>query len=346
MDAAETVPLLLTERMRKGTSTVHDKSDRLVNLKLGLVLTSRDLYGEAIALFAPIYQHIEDILYRQATHPQLGKLQPFLPTLRRSPGFEADLSFYLNPEQLASLKARQANGEPPELASYLARLDELEKDDPVLLLAYAYHMYMAIFAGGSQIRRMVTKSMGLTRGQEAGVRIFCFDDLGASTTSFRNDYSMSLCAQPDSTSCRSAALLNSMRLRCAACACRECYQHRDLPHRGRDCAGARRERPRVRAEQRAGSNRAEVRRVRRCVGGLHCMDDEGLRRDTGGRSGCVRLSAASGSVIGLFCGVTRSWRFRQRAAIQNTCRSSYKHCGGVVCTGCTLHCTSTQSRCR
>ena len=133
---------------------------------------------------------------------------------------------------------------------------------------------------------------------------------------------------------------------CAACACRECYQHRDLPHRGRDCAGARRERPRVRAEQRAGSNRAEVRRVRRCVGGLHCMDDEGLRRDTGGRSGCVRLSAASGSVIGLFCGVTRSWRFRQRAAIQNTCRSSYKHCGGVVCTGCTLHCTSTQSRCR
>jgi hypothetical protein len=44
--------------------------------------------------------------------------------------------------------------------------------------------------------------------------------------------------------------------------------------------------------------------------------------------------------------VTRSWRFRQRAAVQNTCRSSYKHCGGVVCTGCTLHCTSTQSRCR
>ena len=68
-------------------------------------------------------------------------LKPMLssPTLRRAAGFEADLSFYLNSEQLVSLKARQADGEPPELAAYLARLDELERDDPVLLLAYAYH---------------------------------------------------------------------------------------------------------------------------------------------------------------------------------------------------------------
>jgi len=78
-------------------------------------------------------------------------------------------------------------------AELSTRLDELEKDDPVLLLCYAYHMYMAIFAGGFQIRKMVTKAMGLTRGEEAGVKIFCFDDLGPSTTGFRNDYSTSLC---------------------------------------------------------------------------------------------------------------------------------------------------------
>jgi hypothetical protein len=39
---------------------------------------------------------------------------------------------------------------------------------------------------------MVTKAMGLERGLEAGVRIFCFDDLGRSTTGFRNDYSVYL----------------------------------------------------------------------------------------------------------------------------------------------------------
>ena len=195
MGSAAPEPIPLTERMRQHTRKVHDKSDRAVNLKLGLVLTSRRLYGEAIALFAPIYERIEDILARQVAHPQLGKLQPFLPTLRRAAGFEEDLRYYLTPEQLASLKARQAKGEPAELVAYLRRLDELEKDDPVLLLAYAYHMYMAIFAGGSQIRRMVKKAFRLTSGQDLGVRIFCFDDLGPSTTGFRNDYSTQLHAQ-------------------------------------------------------------------------------------------------------------------------------------------------------
>jgi heme oxygenase len=133
-------PTPLTERMRTSTRTVHDKSDKLVTFSLGLVLTSRTLYGEAIALFAPIYAKIEEILERNADHPQLGKLQPFLPTLRRSAGFEADLAFFLTPEQLAATKARQAQGQPPELAAYLARLDALEREDPVLLLAYAYHM--------------------------------------------------------------------------------------------------------------------------------------------------------------------------------------------------------------
>jgi hypothetical protein len=48
---------------------------------------------------------------------------------------------------------------------------------------------MAIFAGGFQIRRMVSKAMGLPAGRHDGVRTFCFDDLGPSTTAFRNDYS-------------------------------------------------------------------------------------------------------------------------------------------------------------
>ena len=199
MDAAQPPPLPLTERMRTHTRTVHDKSDRAVNLKLALVLTSRALYGEAIAVFAPVYQRIEQILSRQENHPQLSKLQPFLPTLCRAAGFEKDMNYYLNPEQLATIKARQARGEPRELAAYLARLDKLEKDDPVLLLAYAYHMYMAIFAGGSQIRRMVTKAMGLTRGQDIGVEIFSFQDLGTSTTGFRKDYSVCMRFHPQCT---------------------------------------------------------------------------------------------------------------------------------------------------
>ena len=189
LGAAGDAALPLTERMRKGTRQIHDKSDKLVNLKLALVLTSRPLYGEAISLFAPIYAKLEEILGRQAVaggHPELSKLARFLPTLRRSAGFEADLRFFLSDEQLAATKERCQRGEPPELAAYLARLEELERSDPILLLAYAYHMYMAIFAGGYQIRRAVKKALRLK--DEQGTRAFCFDDLGPSTKGFREEY--------------------------------------------------------------------------------------------------------------------------------------------------------------
>eukprot|EP00747_Dinoflagellata_sp_TGD_P193594 gnl/TRDRNA2_/TRDRNA2_59978_c0_seq1.p1 gnl/TRDRNA2_/TRDRNA2_59978_c0~~gnl/TRDRNA2_/TRDRNA2_59978_c0_seq1.p1 ORF type:complete len:266 (+),score=39.93 gnl/TRDRNA2_/TRDRNA2_59978_c0_seq1:36-833(+) len=182
---------LLTERMRKCSRQVHDKSDRLVNLKLGLVLTSRPLYGEAIALFAPIYRRIEEIFDRHADHPQLGKLIPYLAVMRRAGAMEADVSFFCGAERLKSITMRQAEGEPPELAAYLARLDDIEKQDPVLLLAYLYHMYLAIFAGGAQIKRLVSKVFGLKDDQ--GVHTFCFKDLDTRTkTTFKNDFKASI----------------------------------------------------------------------------------------------------------------------------------------------------------
>lgn len=178
----------LTERMRKSSRQVHDKSDKLVNWKLSLVLTSRPLYGEALALFAPIYSRIEANLDKHTDHPQLGKIvQHYLPVLRRAGAMEADMGFYLSAEQMEDIRTRQAQGQPPELSAYLARLDEVCQKDPVLLLAYAYHMYLALFAGGAQISKLVSKVFGVKDGK--GVQTFCFPGLdGSKKTSFRIDF--------------------------------------------------------------------------------------------------------------------------------------------------------------
>lgn len=160
--------------MHTRTKKIHDTSDRLVNLKLALVLTSRELYGEAISLFEPIYQLIEEILERQADHPQLGKLAPFLATMRRSPGFRADMKFYIPEKRHAAVQALRQQGEPKELQHYLDRLSQIEKEDPVRLLAYAFHMNMAIFAGGYIIKKMVRKAMGLPKDSSEGVMTFTF----------------------------------------------------------------------------------------------------------------------------------------------------------------------------
>ena len=74
-------------------------------------------------------------------------------------------------------------------ADYLDRLDTLERDDPVRLLAYAFHMNMAVFAGGYIIKRMVCKAMGLPRdGDGEGVKAFTFDPPDLDTKKFRVEF--------------------------------------------------------------------------------------------------------------------------------------------------------------
>jgi len=163
----------LTERMRTSTKTVHDRSDRLVNLKLGLALTSPQLYGEALGLFAPVYKTIEDILER---HRDGGRLQPLaalLDEFRRSPGFDEDLRFYLGEDGASELRNRQkGSGAPQELREYINRLEEIGREDPVRLVAYAYHMYMAVLAGGFMIRKLVKRTMRLKDDRGVGALSF------------------------------------------------------------------------------------------------------------------------------------------------------------------------------
>ena len=62
------------------------------------------------------------------------------------------------------------------LGAYLDHLDKLEKEDPALLGAYIYTMYMAIFAGGFIIRKMVKVAFSLTGENDDGVMIFSCED--------------------------------------------------------------------------------------------------------------------------------------------------------------------------
>jgi hypothetical protein len=46
------------------------------------------------------------------------------------------------------------------------------QQDPILLLAYTYHMYMALLFGGQMIRKMVKRSFSLQ--EEVGLQTFGF----------------------------------------------------------------------------------------------------------------------------------------------------------------------------
>ena len=186
--------------MRSHTQKRHDESDKLVNLQLGLILTSRALYGESIALFGAIYERLEVILERNKAHSKLGKFYSLLPVIGRVNGFRKDVAFYLDCEfecfaldakkgALSSLPKQsvinffnESKPLPDALSEYLDRLEDLEKNDPIRLLAYVYHMYMAIFAGGFVIKKIVKKAMRLNSrtedAEEDGVQAFCVKSAG------------------------------------------------------------------------------------------------------------------------------------------------------------------------
>ena len=101
----------LTDEMRRASKDMHDTSDRLVNVKLGLVLTSPGLYGEALALFYPIFAKIEDIIELHKGHEQIGKIYPLLELMRRAPGFRKDMEYYLTSDRRTELDQMVQLGE-------------------------------------------------------------------------------------------------------------------------------------------------------------------------------------------------------------------------------------------
>lgn len=52
-------------------------------------------------------------------------------------------------------RSKATNASTPALKSYLAHLEELEKETPLLLLPYAFRLYVANMSGGPRTLVMV-----------------------------------------------------------------------------------------------------------------------------------------------------------------------------------------------
>jgi len=143
----------LTEKMRSSTREIHDMSDKGVNFHLTLVLTCPKLYGQALALFVPIYTKFESLVL-ESNHPELKKLNNLVSLLRRGKAMAKDVDHFL-PESSERMETQAQR-------DYIAHLENSVKKNPVLLTAYVYHMYAALVAGGQIIARMVRNTVGGT----------------------------------------------------------------------------------------------------------------------------------------------------------------------------------------
>ncbi|KAI9992936.1 hypothetical protein PInf_014878 [Phytophthora infestans] len=146
-----TTPLTLTGQIRAATREIHNVSDNLVNLKLVVALTDKQLYGRALMLFYYIHVQLEASIRKHQDHDAFRGLYEILNEIARADGIAKDLRFYLGEDWSTKYQSTQA------VQNYVNHLQELEKKNPILVLPYCYHMYMAMLAGGAMIKKLALR---------------------------------------------------------------------------------------------------------------------------------------------------------------------------------------------
>ncbi|WIA12136.1 hypothetical protein OEZ86_003119 [Tetradesmus obliquus] len=153
--------------MRTATRRSHNIANALILSKLVLVLTDKRLYAQALSSFLPVYSKLEALLQQHKDVPGLSTVVAVTSTIpARTAAMEQDLAYLLGPNWRSYIPSSQA------AAAYAAHLEQLAAANPVLLLPYAFSLYVPILLGF--MARRIQKSLALPEGQ--GLEFFTIPD--------------------------------------------------------------------------------------------------------------------------------------------------------------------------
>ncbi|XP_013191005.1 heme oxygenase 1 [Amyelois transitella] len=163
-----------TTRMKKATRSIHSISDALVQAKFAIALQDKQVWGEGLYSFYHIFSFLEDARDR-LNMPDYNSLYVAEELLRASE-IREDLFEYLGANWVLIPKT-------PAVENYLLHLENLEKDNPRLLMVYVYHLYLGLLSGGQILakKRMMFDDGSLSTGVEKyidRVAYFKHNDIG------------------------------------------------------------------------------------------------------------------------------------------------------------------------
>ncbi|CAB3980271.1 heme oxygenase (plastid), partial [Paramuricea clavata] len=130
----------LCAELHTRTTTDHDRSDKLINLKLLVVATDKTLWSKTIANFYFIFKALEEELSCYKDHKHIWCL--YIPELLRSKAFEEDLRYFFG-DNWSSLVFPS-----PATKDFTQHIHDVAKENPTYLVAYCHSFYLALMAGG------------------------------------------------------------------------------------------------------------------------------------------------------------------------------------------------------
>lgn len=147
----------IVETLREASAESHERAEHhpFVQRIFSSELT-KDEYGRYLASLLPLYEKL-DRVFRESPFTQLRVLDSM--GLERAEAIRSDM---------AALEAEPLPGE----SEYALRIQYLNKEFPLGLLAHVYARYLGDLAGGQMIAKKLEASLGLSR--QRGLRLYEF----------------------------------------------------------------------------------------------------------------------------------------------------------------------------
>ena len=171
----------LSESLKLGTAVAHQTAEDVHfvrNFIKGEI--DRHAYGDLVTSLYHVYHRLEQHLQTHA--PQHFGTCHFPHTLDRTAALREDVDFWHGDTVPPPSQATQ---------DYMARLDALAADEPLLLLAHAYTRYLGDLSGGKVLSRVACRALHLDRHTMEGLAFYQFPQI-ASAKRFKDEYRQAL----------------------------------------------------------------------------------------------------------------------------------------------------------
>ena len=170
--------IALSHRLRIATQAAHHQAESAPFMRaLFAGRISSDTYALTLRQWHALYSALEDAQDQSMADSVVGGFVD--PTLYRCRALEQDLAWFTRGGEGAQDRVL------PATSAYVARLNELARREPALLLAHHYVRYLGDLSGGQILRRVIARAFALADGPGAAFYDFAGLDVDAYKAAYR-----------------------------------------------------------------------------------------------------------------------------------------------------------------
>lgn len=158
----------LALKLREGTKKAHTMAENTGFIACFLRGTvEKNSYRKLVANLYFVYTAMEEAMQNLKDHPVMGKM--YFPELNRKGSLETDLAYYYGPNWREEVKPSEAT------QAYVAQIQKISQEQPVLLIAHLYTRYIGDLSGGQILKKIAVNAMNLNEGE--GTNFYEFDQI-------------------------------------------------------------------------------------------------------------------------------------------------------------------------